>query len=373
MPPIDILRLRAFLFLLSRYTLQHEETIYKLSFVCRSNYSTLTVNSCLSLQVQHSYFSNNSSFNALAIIPRILTLLAQKCSSPSVYLDTDLLNIRDFSCWSNPPFPIDHTSPFFIGRLGCRGAETVSSYLRHSNQFHLLFEPNSPYNKYLNMLKTNCGIFPLSHDSLLEYTTLYLHAITNASHIRSFPLAFLPEIYLSSIAKSFSFSGHHWDSRDWIYHFSDKRILIVSPFVDDIKFQIERSALPNALGVDDLFDSCSFSYVKVPITNGLVVPNDLSWRDVYRSVCDDISKHSDFFDLALVSAGGYGMPICNFTFSTLKRSTIYVGGNLQCWFGLLGNRWRNVEAWSSLWNDFWISPSTRPPGSSIIDGNCYWT
>jgi len=372
MLPIDRLRLLSLWFLLSRYSVEHDQLINSLSYSCRSNHSVLTINSTTSLSVSFAQVFTYRGLSSQLIITRILALLHRLCSTASVYLDSDVINITDFSFSSNPPFPIDHTKSYFIGRLGCRGAETVSSFLSHSSQLDLLFDTNSPYHKYLSMLKTNCGIFPLNYCSVSDYTSLYLDAISNSTHLRSFPIGFLPELYLSSLSSSFSYSDHLWDSRAWIYYFSDTRILIVSPFVDEIKSQLSSGRLSLALSVDNLFNTCEFSYVKVPILNGLVEPSASSWRDVYLSLCDDISIQSDKFELAFVSAGGYGMPLSNFIYSQLDKSVIYLGGNLQCWFGILGNRWKNVNAWSSLWNEYWISPSNQPPGSSIIDNNCYW-
>ena len=60
----------------------------------------------------------------------------------------------------------------------------------------------------------------------------------------------------------------------------------------------------------------------------------------------DINKAFDF-DIALVSCGGFGMLVSDFIFTTLNKSAIYVGGSLQLYFGIIGNRWKSLEITSS--------------------------
>ena len=81
------------------------------------------------------------------------------------------------------------------------------------------------------------------------------------------------------------------------------------------------------------------------------------------------------YDVALVSAGGYGSLICNHIYET-GHSAIYVGGVLQMFFGLLGGRWLvERKAIVRMYvNQYWSRPkeSERPAGYKKIENGCYF-
>ena len=87
---------------------------------------------------------------------------------------------------------------------------------------------------------------------------------------------------------------------------------------------------------------------------------------------DDIK---DTYDIALVSAGGYGNLICSHIFKSGK-SSIYVGGVLQMYFGLLGTRWlkERPDIVRLYLNKYWSRPkeSEKPKNHNNIEGSCYW-
>jgi hypothetical protein len=82
---------------------------------------------------------------------------------------------------------------------------------------------------------------------------------------------------------------------------------------------------------------------------------------------------SQEFDLALIAAGAYGLPLA----ATLKAagvSSIYVGGALQLYFGVLGKRWVNSKDIQPFVTKYWLtSPIEKPPlGSRLIERGTYW-
>ena len=64
----------------------------------------------------------------------------------------------------------------------------------------------------------------------------------------------------------------------------------------------------------------------------------------------DISKID--FDIALVSCGGYGLPICHYINNQLNKGSIYVGGILQIYFGIIGRRWLREEKYHIIRNTY---------------------
>jgi hypothetical protein len=87
---------------------------------------------------------------------------------------------------------------------------------------------------------------------------------------------------------------------------------------------------------------------------------------------DDISKLD--FDIALLSCGGYGPPLCLHIFSSMQKTAIYVGGALQILFGIKGKRWTQRADFRRFMNQHWItvSPQEIPTNHLRVENGCYW-
>ena len=68
--------------------------------------------------------------------------------------------------------------------------------------------------------------------------------------------------------------------------------------------------------------------------------------------------------------------LCNYIHKNHQKSAIYVGGVLQMYFGVLGNRWliERKEIVKLYCNEFWVRPkeSERPKQFEMIENACYW-
>jgi hypothetical protein len=92
-------------------------------------------------------------------------------------------------------------------------------------------------------------------------------------------------------------------------------------------------------------------------------------------MCKDIAALD--FDIALLGCGGYGLPLCNFIKTKLKKSAIYIGGGLQLLFGISGSRWVNHNVIGKLIKNSPV-PFIRPSKEEMcknqktIENGCYW-
>ena len=64
----------------------------------------------------------------------------------------------------------------------------------------------------------------------------------------------------------------------------------------------------------------------------------------------------------------------NYIFKELNSSVMYIGGALQLFFGILGNRWENNEYVKKNKNDYWIKPleCDKPKRTELCENGCYW-
>jgi hypothetical protein len=150
----------------------------------------------------------------------------------------------------------------------------------------------------------------------------------------------------------------------WTHGLAGRRLLIVSPFAEQIR--LREGVRPYPI---DLFPDCSFEYLTPPMTQGSE-PNR-GWATEFSELCASVAKLD--FDVALCSCGGYGNPLCAFIHS-IGKSAIYVGGVLQMYFGIYGTRWlkERKDVMTLYLNERWTRPSSRPTGFDTIEGGCYW-
>jgi hypothetical protein len=276
---------------------------------------------------------------------------------------------------------INSNKPFLIPRVA--GVENEMAYygvILRSNPS--VFKPNF-FVEPCKLMKNNSGIHLTSLESIINYSTQYLEAFHSCDAYLSWEL-------WSDIAKnvfnSFAFVDanfkqtrfwantmdiyNHINTRLWTRELAGKRLLIISSFAQSFsdKLQIREKIY----GVD-LFPDCEFIFMKPPQTQGNNESEDFQFElNAFMEAVDTIK---DKFDIALVSAGGYGNLICSRLFK-MNKSAIYVGGVLQMYFGVYGKRWlrERPDIIRLYANEHWSTPAEneRPNGFEKIENSCYW-
>ena len=149
--------------------------------------------------------------------------------------------------------------------------------------------------------------------------------------------------------------------------------MIISCFIETIKEKIDSGTASKIYGID-LFPECSFVYYKPVQTHG-DNPSE-EWNIEIDKMTNELDLLMNSYDIALVSAGGYGNLLCNYIYETNKKSAIYVGGVLQMYFGIIGQRWikERPDIISLFKNEYWTVPSEkdRPSGYKKVEGGTYW-
>ena len=163
---------------------------------------------------------------------------------------------------------------------------------------------------------------------------------------------------------------HSITRQPWTLALKGQRLLIISPFVDSFKKQIANKE--KIYGID-LFPECSFIFIKPPQTQGDNYSKEFDIE--LNNFIGEIIKIKDNFDIALCSCGGYGNLVCNAIYD-MDKSAIYVGGVLQMYFGIYGNRWltERKDAMKLYLNNYWSRPQQheKPSGEKKIENGCYW-
>jgi hypothetical protein len=238
--------------------------------------------------------------------------------------------------------------------------------------------------KTIGVMKNNAGIKLSGINSIYKYSQMYMQAFDQCEAYTSWEPH--GDVY-KYIVKSHDYIRNKYDSKQglwafgldifhyiktlpWTHALQGKRVLIVSAFEDSIK---EKIPIRKEIYGVDLFPDCEILTIKPPQTQGL---EDAEEFDVeLGKFFTRLDAIADTYDIALVSAGGYGNLICSHIYSS-GRSAIYVGGVLSCFFGIYGTRWvkERPDILRLYLNKYWSRPkeSEKPKNYQNIEGGCYW-
>jgi len=157
--------------------------------------------------------------------------------------------------------------------------------------------------------------------------------------------------------------------------FENKKVLILSSHSKSIKSQLKTR--DKIFSVAPIFHPSTKIYVHKPPQQNGGNHDDQSWQahfDKLKMEIETIQRTFFDFDIALVSCGGFGMPISAFMREKMGKSVIYVGGALQLYFGIMGRRWEQSENILKHVNEHWIRPLEvdKPVSPQYCEGGCYW-
>ena len=154
----------------------------------------------------------------------------------------------------------------------------------------------------------------------------------------------------------------------WSAALEGKKVLVVHPFEDSIREQFSKKDL--LFQDKSVLPDFELITLKTYQTHG-GGNTDLQWDTCFEDMAEKIQGQD--FDVALIGAGGYGLPLCNVA-KQMGKPVVHVGGGLQIMFGIKGNRWDANPAVNKYYNEHWKRPfeSERPKNSTIVEGGCYW-
>ena len=245
--------------------------------------------------------------------------------------------------------------------------------------------------------RRHSGIYPETSESLQVFGDIYYQAMRSLSSRDLFAF-FDHRIQVEDIVLPLTLSKSvgliHEDAlspffspeNPWSSCLRNKTVLIVHPFVDTIKCQLARRELifphsPNTLPPFRVKFVKSFQCIgEQPLPHR-------DWNETMHATMRLVDGVGHF-DVALIAAGSYGLPLAVYCKSVKKASAIVVGGSLQLLFGIRGMRWDGLYpsgfkypmydtngSMQTMYNSNWIYPlrsdTVIHPGK-IEHGSPYW-
>jgi hypothetical protein len=164
------------------------------------------------------------------------------------------------------------------------------------------------------------------------------------------------------------------DSRCWLPHLHGRRVLLVSPFAELLRERADAATFEAVwAGIGKRwFHPAAVEAVELPYGYSPKTRARFATAiDLYEDVTQRIAQRD--FDVAVIGAGGLGIPIASFV-KSLDRVGVSLGGAIQPLFGVLGGRWRDSRRWRRDYlNDAWIElPDRYRPGRDAETTENYW-
>ncbi len=256
--------------------------------------------------------------------------------------------------------------PMMISRLG-------STELRVLHDYYL----NKTYSNHnRHTIEISSGVFPTDDESLDRFSKLNFENISNIDLLGIWfnPFEdivankFCPEAQLTNLRNL----EPYFSDSPWSYYLKGKKILVIHPFTSSISAQyIKREKLFKNKNILPEFKLINYKPVQSFAGMADSTLEFKSWFDALNKMQNDIAKLD--FDIAIVAAGAYGLPLASFI-KDMGKKAIHLGGATQMLFGVYGTRWEQNPDFESIINENWIKPleEEKPKSADLLGTSSYW-
>ena len=280
---------------------------------------------------------------------------------------------------------IDSGESKLIGRLGGTEARVLGCYL-DIFKGKSIWDPFSTLyslatcSKRLKQLKALSGVYPLSPGVLKifvkeQYASLLASDVIG---VWGWPFTWVEGDALNNVGVGVV---PHQSVAPWIEVFEEstsciipwsnslngKSVLVISGFSKSFSSQHAR--------IERVFPRVNYprfraKFINAPLSLG-GISDGKTWVDHLERMKKEMEETD--FDVALISAGAYALPLAHHA-KKLGKIGITCGGELQLFFGVVGKRWEHMEKVTKYRNEFWIRPGEdeRPANWREIEDGCYW-
>ena len=280
---------------------------------------------------------------------------------------------------------INSREPKLVGRLGGTEARVLSCYL-DIFKGKSIWDPFSTFyslitfRKRINQLRDLSGVYPSKLAVIITFVSEQLQALSETDVLGSWGATFTWAEGIYQETKNAKYISHHavapWvepfetsnaESQPWSLSLDGKKVLVISGFSKSFSAQHAR--------IERVFSEVAYPQYKAKFINAPIslggIDDGKTWVDHLERM--KIQMEESDFDVALISAGAYALPLA-YHAKKLGKIGITCGGELQLFFGVVGKRWEHMEKVTNYRNEFWIRPGEdeRPANWREIEDGCYW-
>ncbi|PGQ82095.1 hypothetical protein COA18_15445 [Priestia megaterium] len=260
---------------------------------------------------------------------------------------------------------ISSNQPSMVTRIGSVELKCLYEFL-NNRKFS-----NDTWNK----MRNNAGFFPVNENTLKEFCEVYIKCLNDADLIgiwynkgeNQVINKFSNQTMLCDLK---NLEPYYHPSNPWTKSLAGKKVLVIHPFSESISQQYERNR--NRIFKEEnmlpTFDLHTLKSVQSISGNS---GGHKSWFEALNFMQNAIDSVD--YDVALIGAGAYGLPLASYI-KARGKIAIHLGGATQILFGIKGKRWDKHPFISSLYNENWTRPTQNeiPNDFKNVEGGCYW-
>lgn len=270
--------------------------------------------------------------------------------------------------------------PCMIARLGHTELKVVLRYWHRRNSSLMLNGwryvrgRQGPFwwdNQTKEQLRVLSGFFPCTDEALDGFADRYLHDMGQIDVLGSW---LRDEINLAgcfSRARIVPLQDlePYYHNDPWTTALEGRTVLVIHPFESSIKRQYAKRAL--LFSNPKILPSFTLKTLKAVQSLGGDGLAYKSWFDALDWMCEQVQRIE--FDVALIGAGAYGLPLAAFV-KGLHKKAVHLGGATQILFGIRGRRWDERPFFQELYNKHWTRPAPEetPAMHESVESGCYW-
>jgi hypothetical protein len=261
---------------------------------------------------------------------------------------------------------ITSDEPFAAGKIGVNELKCVYGYVYkfwNAGTLKVLYHGN--------------GIFPPTDEMTNVFIKEFCKSIPNINALplwTPFNIQF-EEYFINTVNKNCTFIEvrsleSYYSDEPWTEYLENKKVLIISPFIDSIQKQYNKKEL---IWKDQrILPNFELKTLKHQLSPALGIPSKYSsWIEMITDLKKQISLID--FDVALIGTGGSSLPLVSYC-KKIGKKAVHLGGSLQILFGIKGYRWDQKPHVNCFYNQNWIRPSGEeiPPYFKKHEDGCYW-
>ena len=260
-------------------------------------------------------------------------------------------------------------SPFFAGRLGSNELECMVEY------YYLLHRDSGGRNSYHDnlklVMKQGAGFYPTDDQYLDRMVELYTEDLKQMDFIWSMWLSRFENLLYKQFASGSAFALYDdtalpYDIENpWTKALEGKKVLVIHPFEQSIRQNYENRGKLHKN--KDLLLEFQLQTMKSVQSIAEEMPEYSTWFEALKAMEKQIDSID--FDIALIGAGAYGLPLGAYC-KRIGKKAVHIGGMLQLLFGIRGKAWDKL----GLYNENWTSPTKEehPKGYMSVEAGRYW-
>lgn len=259
--------------------------------------------------------------------------------------------------------------PCMISRFGSTELSAIYYYYKNDGEKQNIKWPDI----HKEGLNKDSGFFPSTDEMLSKFCSFFMDQLENTDMLGVWykpgedvmVKKYMPRAYLTPLRAL----EPYYFSDPWSRSLKNKKVLVVHPFAKTINHQYQN--FRENLFSNDVLPGFTLEVIEAVQSLGTTQTRFTSWFEAYDYMCNEIKKKD--FDIAIIGAGAYGLPLASFVKSIGKKA-VHLGGATQILFGIKGRRWDNHSVISLLYNEYWVRPSETetPAKENLLEDGCYW-